>query len=201
MDQPGGMVVAGYPLGKVEGQGAYSLVYQAQTSAEPIAIKLLREDLRKSAALNVAVASGWGKAQAVNHPNVVAVLGAGVDAEHGAYALLELISAKTLRQYVEQGPKMAWRDVLEVAGQMASGLQALHSAGIILGHMRPSNVLVTRDQDVKLGGAGGLTEPPCPLTEVLDGPAIGYVAPERLNRSPATPGTDLYSLECACTSC
>jgi serine/threonine protein kinase len=191
-----GQTVAGYPLEALLWGGACGELYQAQTSAQPIAIKVLRPDLRGDAALSAAVAAGWESTRSITHPNLHAVFGTGVDPQVGAYALEEMIKAKVLRQIVLDGTKLAWRDVLEVAAQIAAGLKALHDAGKTHGDLTSFSVLVTQDMDVKLEGAGGSVTVPRPVTELLPPQALGYLAPERLQGADSSPGADLYSLGC-----
>jgi hypothetical protein len=188
-----GQNVAGYPIEKVLGKGAYGDVYQAATSAQPLAVKILREELRGDKALNEAVAQGWEAARAATHPNLVTAFGAGVDPAHGAYCLQEIIQGKALRPFILQGSKVAWRDCMILAEQLFGALQALHAAGLCHGDIWPSNVLITQDQDLKLEGAGGLARLDRPPTDILRGPAIGYLAPEIIQGSPPSPASDLCS--------
>lgn len=188
-----GQAVAGYPIEKLLGKGAYSSAWQAATSAAPLAIKLLNDELRSNAALNGAVAEGWEAARAVNHPNMVTVYSTGVDPAHGAFCLEEVVKGKSLRQIVLEGSKIALRDCLIMAEQLFSALQALHAAKCCHGDLWPSNVLITQDQDLKIEGSGGLSKIAATHLDVVKGPSMGYLAPEIIAGSPAHPGADLYS--------
>ena len=189
-----GQTVAGYPLQTLLSGGTYGELYEARTSAESIAIKVLRDDLRSDAALNAAVAAGWEAARAVSHPNLLAILGSGVDPQVGAYALEEMVKAKALRKIVLDGMRLSWGDGLEIASQMAEGLKALHAAGLTHGDRNVFNVLITQDMDVKLEGAGALVKVPRPLSELLPPQALGYLAPERLQGAECSPSADIYGL-------
>ncbi|GMV83938.1 MAG: hypothetical protein AMXMBFR7_51220 [Planctomycetota bacterium] len=189
-----GQTIAGYPIEKPIGKGSYGLVYQAQTSADPLAVKLLRDELRGDEKLNLALKAGWEKSQPVVHDNLVAIFGAGHEPPHGAYLLMELLKVKSLRVIVHAGMQLAWRDVLQICREIAKGLKALHDAGHAHGDLWPSNVLLTQDQDVKVEGAGALVTLTRPLTELLIPPAVGYQAPERLQGAYGSPGADLFAL-------
>ncbi|MBI3830759.1 MAG: serine/threonine protein kinase [Planctomycetes bacterium] len=194
MADPVGQTIAGYPVEKPLDKGAYDILYQAQTSAQPIAVKLLREDLRSDATLGAAVQAGWEKARAVVHPNLVAAYSSGSDPHFGPYCIEEIVKSRTLRKMVLDGSKIAWRDSLEIAVQLATALKALHDAGVAHGDVHPGCILITLDQDVKLEGAGGLTAVNRSLAGILNGALAGYSAPERLTGSAATPSSDFYGM-------
>src|SRR5258708_4889812 len=188
-----GQTVAGYPIEKLLGKGSYGLVYQARTSAAPIAIKLLREDLRKDASLSKNIVKGWEAARQVVHDNLVTIFSANVDPAHGPYCMEEVIQGKALRQMVLGGSKVAWRDCLIMVEQLFGALKALHEAKACHGDIWPSNILVTQDQDLKLEGSGALSSPEIWHTDLINGSGLGYLAPEILRASPASPASDLYS--------
>lgn len=194
MADPVGQTIAGYPVEKPLDKGAYDILYQAQTSAQPIAVKLLREDLRSDPALSTSVLAGWEKARAVVHPNLVAAYSSGSDPNFGPYCIEELVKSRTLRKMVLDGSKIAWRDSLEIAVQLATALKALHDAGVPHGDVHPGCILITLDQDVKLEGAGGLAAVNRSLAGILNGALAGYSAPERLTGAPATPSSDFYGM-------
>src|SRR6185369_13486649 len=153
-----GKKVGGYPIEKLLTKVSFGEIYQATTSASPLAVRVMREDLREDAALNAAVAKGWEAARATTHATLVACYGTGVEAGVGAYCLEELIRGRSLRQIILDGNKMAWRDCLIVAEQLFTAISALHAAKIIHGDIWAGATLITQDQDLKLEGAGGLMQ-------------------------------------------
>lgn len=189
-----GQTVAGYPLDHLVATDSYGEFYAARTSAEPIVLKVLRSDLRQDQAMVKAVATGWQDAHAVTHPNLLAILGAGVDSQAGAYVLQESLHMRSLRKLVLDGVCLNWRDILEFGIQLASALKALHDAGLTHGDLSPFHVLTTFDGDVRVEGSGGLARVRRPLTEWLPPQALAFFAPERLNGGESTPVSDLYSL-------
>lgn len=188
-----GQSIAGYPLQKLLNRGAYDELYQAASSGAPLGIRVLRGQLRQDAALNTAVAKGWEAARAIAHPNLVTVYSAGVDLGAGAYSLEEAPPGKPLRQMILGGAKVAWRDCLVLAEQLFAALQALHAGQVCHGCLWSGGVLITQDQDLKIEGACGLSAIEAPLTEIVSGPAIGYLAPEIVQDSPVSPESDIYS--------
>ncbi|MCW8129248.1 MAG: serine/threonine protein kinase [Planctomycetota bacterium] len=194
MADPVGQTIAGYPIEKPLDRGAYDLLYQAQTSAQPLAVKLLRDDLRTDAALASQIMAGWEKTRPVVHSNLVVAYSCGQDASFGPYCIEEVVKSRTLRKLVLDGTKIAWRDAMEIATQLATAVKALHDAGVTHGDIHPGAILITLDQDVKLEGAGTLSAVTRPLPGIQTGAAAGYSAPERLRGAAATPASDVYGI-------
>jgi serine/threonine protein kinase len=94
------------------------------------------------------------------------------------------------------------RELLEVAMQVTSALQAIHAAGLVHQDIKPANILLTASgvKVVDFGIAvpagapsgGGTSTPAQVRPAVLGSP--NYVSPERLLRRPADPRSDLFSL-------
>ena len=193
MSDLNGKTVGGYPIQKLLNKGAYVEVYQAATSGAPVTIRVLREDLRADPGLSGEIIKGWEGARGVQHANLVTVYSTGMDAEAGVFSLEEYISGKSLRAMMLGGPKVAWRDTLILAEQLFSAVSTLHAAGKIHGDIWSGNIILTQDQDLKLEGAGGLTQTRHAPTEILDGPSVGYLAPEVVSGSPLTVESDVYA--------
>jgi serine/threonine protein kinase/Tol biopolymer transport system component len=87
-------------------------------------------------------------AASLNHPNIVAVHDAGM---HGgtAFIVTELLEGETLRQRMDGRP-LPWRTAVEYGIQIASGLAAGHDRGIVHRDIKPDNLFVTKDGQVKI---------------------------------------------------
>jgi len=193
MSDLSGKTVGGYPIQKLLNKGAYVEVYQAATSGAPVTIRVLREDLRADPGLSAEIIKGWEGARGVQHTNLVTVYSTGTDTEAGVFSLEECVSGKSLRAMMLGGPKVAWRDTLILAEQLFGAIATLHAAGKIHGDIWSGNIILTQDQDLKLEGAGGLTQTRHAPTEILDGPSVGYLAPEVVSGSPLTVESDIYA--------
>jgi len=193
MSDLNGQTVAGYPIQKLLGKGSYVELYEAQSSASPLAVRVLREDLRANTLLRNSVLKGWEAARTVQHASIKVMYSTGDDPAVGVYCLEEMIAGKSLRQMLLGGSKVAWRDCLILAEQLFAALVALHAARNLHGEIWPGGILITQDQDLKLEGAGGLTLMNTPIVDVIDGPALGYLAPEIVEGSPLSIESDIYS--------
>ncbi len=131
----------------------------------------------------------------LQHPNVVTVFRVGEVSGH-PYIVSEYVIGQSLAELPLPVP---WRRVLTLGVGLARGLAAAHRQGVLHRDLKPSNAFVTRDGEVKLLDFGlaerfgpGVSGPSShPQLVVGTRP---YMAPELLERAPATPRSDLYAL-------
>lgn len=130
-------------------------------------------------------------AASLNHPNLVTIYDVGRD-DRGPFLVMELIEGPTLS---EVGVGMDAHRAVEIGAQLASGLAAVHAAGIVHRDVKPANVLMSShgpqltDFGIALGDqTGRLTQP----GTVVATPA--YASPEQLSGRPANPASDVFSL-------
>ncbi|MDC0708424.1 protein kinase [Stigmatella sp. ncwal1] len=130
----------------------------------------------------------------LQHPNVVSVFRVGEVSGH-PYIVSEYVVGQSLAELPLPVP---WRRVLTLGVGLARGLAAAHRQGVLHRDLKPSNALVTEDGGVKLLDFGlaerfgpGAASTSSSLHLVGTRP---YMAPELLERAPATPRSDLYAL-------
>ena len=131
----------------------------------------------------------------LNHPHVVAVfdlLGEGDD----QWLVMEYVAGSTLSQLVRSAGPLSPDQAASLLSQAAEGLAAAHEAGIVHRDVKPSNILVTPDGQVKLtdfGIARGGTDLTLTRTGLVTG-SPAYLAPEVASGQPATAASDVWSL-------
>jgi serine/threonine protein kinase, bacterial len=133
----------------------------------------------------------------LKNPGLVAVYDQGIDGRH-PFLVMELIEGGTLRELLgERGP-MPPHAVAAVLRPVLGGLAAAHRAGLVHRDVKPENVLISDDGDVKIAdfglvravAAAGITS-----TSVILGTAA-YLSPEQVRDGPpnrAGPRSDVYS--------
>ena len=160
----------------------------------PVAVKILKPALTDDI---VAVSRFRGEARLaarVNHPNVVAVYdtvsGDGCDA-----MVQELVGGRTLRDALDEEPKLSIGRAVRVGIAVADALSAVHEVGIVHRDVKPANVLLATDGRVLLTDFGIATRGRQDLTseDVMMGTAK-YLSPEQVEGEPASARADLYSL-------
>ncbi|WP_163758363.1 protein kinase domain-containing protein [Mycobacterium botniense] len=127
-------------------------------------------------------------------PALVAVYDQGLDARH-PFLVMELIEGGTLRELlVERGP-MPPHAVAAVLRPVLRGLATAHRAGLVHRDVKPENVLISDDGEVKIAdfglvravAAAGITS-----ASVILGTAA-YLSPEQVRDGNATPRSDVYA--------
>ncbi len=84
----------------------------------------------------------------LNHPNVAGIHG--VEEHDGArYLVLEYVEGETLGERLDRGP-LPLDEALELAIQIAAGIEAAHEAGVIHRDLKPDNIKITPDGQVKV---------------------------------------------------
>jgi len=161
----------------------------------PVAIKILREEFAGDEAFVRRFGQEAQAAASLVHPNVVHVYDVG--AEQGRhYIVMELVDGETLKDAIQrQGPMPIGRALVVAAG-VARALQAAHRKGIVHRDIKPQNILLTADGEVKVADFG-IARAATGTTIVHTNTIIGsahYFAPEQARGGYTDVKSDLYSL-------
>ena len=130
----------------------------------------------------------------LKHPGLVAVYDHGLDGRH-PFLVMELIEGGTLRELLAERGPMPPHAVVAVLRPVLGGLAAAHRAGLVHRDVKPENVLISDDGDVKIAdfglvravAAAGITS-----ANVILGTAA-YLSPEQVREGNASPQSDVYS--------
>ena len=135
-------------------------------------------------------------AAAISHPNICYVHEIGDDAGK-TFLAMELVKGEGLDARIEKGP-LPLNEAVDLARQIADGLQAAHAAGIVHRDIKPGNILVTPDGRVKIldFGLALLTEG-SKLTklETTVG-SVAYMSPEQTEGGVVDHRSDIWALGC-----
>lgn len=133
------------------------------------------------------------------HPNIVAIHDFGVDGGD-RYMVSEWVEGSTVAAMLADGPLPVAR-VVALATQICDGLSAAHTAGVVHGDVKPSNLIVTSAGVVKICDFGMAALRNAGGQESSSGTAAtraisSYLAPEQAAGDPIDARTDLYQLGC-----
>jgi serine/threonine protein kinase/WD40 repeat protein/CubicO group peptidase (beta-lactamase class C family) len=163
-------------------------VLSAQFTSDPAAVARFRREMRAAGQLS--------------HPNIVQATDAGeVDGLH--FLVMEFIEGSDLAALVRKRGPLPIADACEVVRQAALGLEHAHAHGLVHRDVKPSNLLLARDGQVKVLDLGlALLQEAQPGSEAatVSGLIMGtldYVAPEQIDDPHRVDArADLYSLGC-----
>ena len=131
----------------------------------------------------------------LNHPGVVTVYDVAEDGGR-PWIVMQLVSAQSLDQVLVASGPLSPRRAAEVGRQLLSALSVAHAAGVMHRDVKPSNVLLGRDDRAVLTDFGIATfqgDPRLTQTGMVMG-SPGFTAPERIRGEDASPASDLWSL-------
>ncbi|HVX96906.1 MAG TPA: protein kinase, partial [Polyangia bacterium] len=192
-----GTVLAGrYQIETVLGQGGAGLVLRAfdRELREIVALKVLRPELGSATRWIERLAREVKLARQIRHPNVCRVFDF-EKAEGHFFIVMELASGGTLRREIEDETLLS-RPLsarLADARAVASGLAAIHEAGIAHRDVTPQNVLRMADGRLVVSDFGLATEVSQTTTSIHGG-TIAYMAPEVVRGDRASFASDVWSL-------
>ncbi|MBZ5658156.1 MAG: protein kinase [Acidobacteriia bacterium] len=218
-----GKKVSHYRVLEILGGGGMGVVYKAEDIklGRRVALKFLPDEFAGDAAALQRFEREARAASALNHPNICTIHAV---EEHGRpFIVMELLEGHTLRDVLAQeadsksDSRFRLEPLLDTALQIAHGLEAAHTKGIIHRDIKPANIFITNHGQAKIldfGLAklhGSESVEPLPqssadlrpeqgsnplLTLTRTGVTVGtaaYMSPEQVRGERLDPRTDLFS--------
>jgi serine/threonine-protein kinase len=129
----------------------------------------------------------------LSHPSIVNLYDVGIEEGSVAYLVMEYVPGKTLQQVLTES-SIPFPRACAWAADLAGALHRAHRAGIIHGDVKPANILVTEDGNVKLGdfGIARLSTQVSGSGRLMGTPA--YLSPEQIHGEAQNTRSDLFSL-------
>ena len=195
-------MVGSYRLLQPLGSGGMSSVFRAAhaQSGLEVAVKILPRNLAKNPTLLQRFQREAASAEALEHPNIVAIYDRGVDQGRN-YLVLEYVAGGDLHDWVRANGPMPVADAIKVVRSVAEGMRFAGERGLIHRDIKPANLLLTPSGQLKIADLGLALKAESEDERVTrEGTTVGtvdYMAPEQARDSRATSfRSDIYSLGC-----
>ena len=186
-----------YAIEVLVGSGGMADVYRAKDRLleRTVAVKILHRQYENDTEFIGRFQREAKAAARITHPNIVNVFDVGV-AEGRHYIVMEYVPGRTLKERIkEEGPVPAVQ-ALEIARQIASALAQAHANNLVHCDIKPHNILVMPDGNVKVadfGIARAVAESTMTYNDNIMG-SVHYFSPEQARGTIITPKSDVYSL-------
>lgn len=147
--------ISKYEIKRTIGKGSMGLVYEAYDPfvQRPVAIKVAHEFKDDSPQLAQKNRENFFaevySAGRMHHPSVVAVFDAGQQ-EKLNFIVMEYVDGVTLQEYVTGNRVLTTNQVIDVMYQCAKGLDYIHRQGVIHRDLKPGNIMLSREGEVKI---------------------------------------------------
>ena len=187
-----------YLLEEPQATGGMAEVFRGRdlTLERTVAIKILRKDYSSSPEFRQRFHQEAKAAANLSHPNIATIYDFGLDQDR-LFIVMEFVPGTDLKNILRQRGRLPIDEALGLVLQACAGIGHAHRAGLVHCDLKPQNLLVTPEQQVKVvdfGIAHALASlPHSQDSKVVWGSPL-YFSPEQASGQPPSPASDVYSL-------
>ncbi len=195
-----------YRLIEQIGEGGMGVVWKAEDTrlGRPVALKFIRDDRDDEPDRLKQLRREARAVAALNHPNIVTIHSV-EEVEDKALLVMELVDGKSLERIIPEGG-LSLGTFYELAGLLLGAVTAAHDRGIVHGDLKPANILVRGDGQMKIMDFGLARSLPRSesITTSADSPTVTletriqgtvqYMSPEQLRGEPIDARADIFAI-------
>ncbi len=188
-----------YRLTLQQGSGGMAVIYKA-TDIElgrTVAVKILRPSLSSDDAFLMRFRNEAKAVAKLAHPNIVTVHDVGHEGPTH-YIVMEFVEGQDLKKIVRTEGVLSVERALKLAIQICAGIGFAHRAGLVHADVKPQNILVTKEDVVKVtdfGIAQALSDSqPIEQRQSVVWGSPHYFSPEQARGEKPTPASDVYAI-------
>lgn len=191
-----------YRLARLIRLGSTCQVWEAihDKDAKRVALKVLRPEQRGNKEEIAFLKHEYEVAKELNHRNVIKLIDYVTNAET-PFIVLELFSELNLKMALRRGPEPIAYQLPSIVEQACEGLYYLHSKGYVHCDIKPDNLLLSRNWEVKLIDFTIAKKIKSGLGKLFGGKTKvegtrSYMSPEQIRGQSLDPRSDIYSMGC-----
>ena len=179
------------------GSGGMAVVYKAMDTVlnRMVTVKIMQEQLSSNQQFVVRFRKEAQAVAALSHPNIVKVYDVGRSEEGQHYLIMEYVEGRTLKEVIQKNGSLSVSAALDYVNQILAGLRHAHSYGVIHRDIKPQNIMVTPNNQVKImdfGLAMNLSDSTMTYDSTVFG-SVYYIAPEIAQKGTGDARADIYS--------
>ena len=183
-----------YEIIRSIGEGGMANVYLARDLIldREVAVKVLRGDLAGDEKFVRRFQREAIAASSLSHPNIVEMYDVGED-DGNYFIVMEYVEGKTLKSLIKKRGALTLSETIDIMLQVTSGLMCAHESYIIHRDIKPQNILILDDGQVKItdfGIAMALNSNELTQTNSVMG-SVYYLPPEQANGTGSTVQSDI----------
>lgn len=187
--------IKNYQIIRMLGRGATSNVYLGidKKTLQLVAIKKMRPEcsIGIQHKMFAVEASLCGR---LKHPNIVSLIEANSSDAGNTYIVMEYVEGETLEKYSTPDNLLPVETVVEIIRQAAEALNYAFQMGVIHRDVKPANIIVRVDGQVKLTDFGCALLFDSDTTQIAGAGSLSYMSPEQISGIGLNHQSDIYSL-------
>ena len=187
-----------YEIQEIIGIGGMSVVYKAYDRVDDriVAVKILKDEFLANEEFRMRFKNESKAIAVLSHPNIVKVYDVSFG-ENLQYIVMEYVEGITLKEYIERQRVLDWQEAVHFVIQILRALQHAHDKGIIHRDVKPQNIMLLPNANIKVTDFGIARFNRMESRNVNESSAIGsvhYVSPEQARGEYTDGRSDIYSV-------